>query len=65
MVYYFMALLRFEYFISEGLVKKGKRKDKKLAEVRINLAKVANDFIKDKQAIIDISKRLQEYQNEN
>ena len=37
----------------------------KLAEVRLHLAKVANDFIKDEQAIIDISKRLQEYQNEN
>ena len=36
-----------------------------LAEVRLHLAKVANDFIEDEKAIIDISKRLQEYQNEN
>ena len=36
----------------------------KLAEVRLHLAKVANDFIKDEQAVIDISKQLQQYQNE-
>ncbi len=35
----------------------------KLAEIRLHLAKIANDFIKDEQAIIDISKQLQEYQN--
>jgi len=34
-----------------------------LAEVRLHLAKVANDFIKDEQAVIDISKELQRYQN--
>lgn len=36
----------------------------KLAEARLHLAKVANDFIKDEQAVISISKQLQEIQNE-
>ncbi|NVK24806.1 MAG: hypothetical protein HWE10_07745 [Gammaproteobacteria bacterium] len=36
----------------------------KLAKIRLHLAKLANDFIEDEQAIIDISKRLQEYQDE-
>lgn len=35
----------------------------KLAEIRLHLAKIANDFIKDEQAIIDISKQLQNYQD--
>lgn len=40
-------------------------KASELAKVRLHLAKVANDFIKDEQAIIDISKRLQAYQDKN
>lgn len=35
----------------------------KLAEIRLHLAKVANEFITDEQAVIDISKQLQAHQN--
>jgi len=34
-----------------------------LAEIRLHLAKVANEFIEDEKAIIDISKQLQSLQN--
>ena len=37
----------------------------KLAEIRLHLSKLANNFIEDEQAIIDISKRLQDHQNDN
>lgn len=40
-------------------------KASELAKIRLHLSKLANDFIKDEQAIIDISKRLQEYQDKN
>lgn len=35
----------------------------KLAEIRLHLAKVANEFIEDEKAIIDIAKQLQTFQN--
>lgn len=34
-----------------------------LAEIRLHLAKVANEFIEDEKAIIDIAKQLQSFQN--
>jgi len=36
-----------------------------LAEARLHLAKLANDFIQDEKAIIDISKELQKYQDKS